>query len=75
MEKNVLDQPIKNCINTYENIQKITTGQEDNNRTDCLLDFNYFMKHYKMIAIDLSKQQAFDGDPKVNLFYFDVISV
>ena len=26
--------------------------------TDCLLDYNYFNKHYKMIAIALSKQQA-----------------
>ena len=28
------------------------------------LDFNYFNKYYKMIAIDLSKQQALDADPK-----------
>ena len=26
--------------------------------------YNYFKKHYKMIAIDLSKQQALDADPK-----------
>ena len=25
--------------------------------TSCLLDYNYFNKYYKMIAIDLSKQQ------------------
>ena len=29
-----------------------------------LLGYNYFKKHYKMIAIDLSKQQALDADPK-----------
>ena len=32
--------------------------------TDCLLDYVYFKKHYKMIAIDLSKQQAVDDDPR-----------
>ena len=30
----------------------------------CLLDYNYFKKYYKVIAIDLSKQQALDADPK-----------
>ena len=29
----------------------------------CLLDHTYFRKYYKMIAIDLSKQQALDADP------------
>ena len=32
--------------------------------TGCLLDYNYFKKYYKMIAIDLSKQQELDSDPK-----------
>ena len=54
--KNLFDQPIKNDIKTYENIQKITTGQEGDYTTGCLLDYNYFIKHYKMKAIDLSKQ-------------------
>ena len=29
-----------------------------------LLDYNYFMKHYKLIAIDSSKQRALDADQK-----------
>ena len=28
------------------------------------MDYNYFDDYYKMIAIDLSKQQALDADPK-----------
>ena len=32
--------------------------------TGCLLDYTYFKKYYKMIAVDLSKQQALDADPK-----------
>ena len=53
----------KNKI-TYENIRKITNGQEDDYTTGCLLDYTYFRDIYKMIAIDLSKQQALDIDPK-----------
>ena len=48
---------------TYENIRKLTTGQGDDYTT--VLVFNYFKKHYKIIAIDLSKQQALDADPKL----------
>ena len=29
-----------------------------------MLDYNYFKEHYKMIAIDLSKQQELNFDPK-----------
>ena len=62
--KNVYDQPIKNDKVTYENIRKIATGQGDDYTTGCLLDNTYFKKYYKMIAIDLSRQQALDADPR-----------
>ena len=62
--KSFFDQPINNMIKTYENIRKITIGQGDDYTTGCLLDYTYFKKYYKMIAIDLSKQQALDADPK-----------
>ena len=42
MEKNLFNQPIKLNIKTYVNIRKITTGQEDDYATGCLLDQNYF---------------------------------
>ena len=51
-------------IKTYENIRKITIGQGDDYTTGCLLVCTYFKKYYKMIALDLSKQQALDADPK-----------
>ena len=53
--KNVFDQPIKNDKVTYENIRKIAIGQGEDYITGCLLDYTYFKKYYKMIAIDLSK--------------------
>ena len=64
--ENFFDQPIKNNKVTYENIRKIATGQGDEYITGCLLDYPYFKDTYKMIAIDLSKQQALDADPRAN---------
>ena len=60
--ENFFDQPIKNNKVTYENIRKIATGQGDDYTTGCLLDYSYFVDTYKMIAVDLSKQQALDAD-------------
>ena len=54
-EKNLFDQLVKSDMRTYHNISKIETGQSNDYTTDCLLDYNYFNKHYKMIAIGLSK--------------------
>ena len=62
--KNVFDQPINSMAATYENIRKITIGQEDDYTTECLLDYSYFKNHYKMISMDLSKQQTLDADPR-----------
>ena len=45
-------------------LEHISTGQGDDNTTDFWLDFNYFKEHNKVIAIDLSKQQELDSDPK-----------
>ena len=62
--KNSFDQPINGMTKTYENIGKNATGQEDDYTTGCLLDHSYFKENYKMIAIDLSKQQTPDADPR-----------
>ena len=47
----------------HENIRKIATGKGDDYTTGCLLDHSYFKDYYKMIAIDLSKQQVLYADP------------
>ena len=60
------DQPIKNNKVTYENIRKIATGQGDDYTTGSLLDYSYFADTYKMIAEDLSKQQALDAAPRAS---------
>ena len=58
------NQPVKNNLITYDNIRKIVTVLGDYYRTGCLLDYNNFHNYYKMIVIDLSKQQALDDNPK-----------
>ena len=62
--KNFFDQPINSMTKTYENIRKIAMGQGDDYATGCLLDDTYFKENYKLIAIDLSKQQELDADPR-----------
>ena len=62
--KNFFDQPVKNDRVTYENIGKIATGPGDDYTTGCLLEHIYFKYYYKMIAVDLSKHQELDADPK-----------
>ena len=62
--ENFFDQSIKNNKITYDNIRKIAIGQGDDYTTGCLLDYPYFANNYKMIAVNLSKQQALDADPR-----------
>ena len=58
------DQSVKNDIRTYDNNGKIAIGQGDDYTTGCLLHYSYFEEYYKLIAIDLSKQQKLGADPK-----------
>ena len=58
---------IKDNKVTYENIRKIAIGKGDNYTTGCLLDYPYFKDIYKMIAVDLSKQQILNANPRANL--------
>ena len=62
--ENFFDQPIKDNKVTYENIRKIGIGSSDDYTTGSLLDYPYFKDNYKMIAVDLSKLQALDADPR-----------
>ena len=44
----------------------MATGLGDDYTTGYLLDYPCFKDSYKMIAVDLSKQQALDADPRAN---------
>ena len=62
--RNFFDQPINSMSRTYENIRKIATRKGDDYTTGCLLHYPYFKENYKMIAIDLSRQNELDADPR-----------
>ena len=62
--RKVFDQPINSMSKTYENIGKIATGKGDEYTAGCLLDYPYFKENYKTIAIDLSRQNELDADPR-----------
>ena len=38
-------------------------GKGEDYTTGSLSDFNYFDKHYELVAVDLSKQKELDADP------------
>ena len=48
------DVPVKNKEGGYERNIEISKGNDYT--TDNLLDYEYFSKHYTLIAVDLSKQ-------------------
>ena len=58
--RNFFNLPINSMSKTYENIRKIATGKGDDHTTGCMLDYPYF----KMIAIDLNRQNELDVDPR-----------
>ena len=62
--RKVFDQPINSMTKTYENIRRIATGQGDDYTTGCLLNYFYFKENYKLLTIDLSKQQTLNADPR-----------
>ena len=59
MEKVFYDIPGKNKEKTYEAIAEM--GRNNDYTIGNLLDYEYFLKHYKLIAIDLSKQTELEN--------------
>ena len=51
--QNSFNQPVKNDLR-----KQIAAMQGDDYTTGGLLNYPYFKEHYKMIELDLSKQQA-----------------
>ena len=62
--RNFYDNPIKSDIEKYRELKKVMIGKGEDYTTRSLLDFNYFEKHYKLVAVDLSKQIELDADTR-----------
>ena len=60
--RNFYDNPIESDIEKYRELKKVMIGKGEDNTTGSLFDFNYFDKHYKLVAVDLSKQKELDAD-------------
>ena len=43
---------------------KLKTESEQDYSIGCLLDYKYIKNHYKLIAVDLSRQKELDANPK-----------
>ena len=61
---NFYDNPIEIDIEKYRELKKVMIGEGEDYTTGSLLDYNYFDKHYKLVAVDLSKQKELDADPR-----------
>ena len=62
--RNFYDNPIENNIERYRELKKVMIGKGEDYTPGSLLDFNYVLKHYKLVAADLSKQKELDADPR-----------
>ena len=62
--RNFYDNPIERDIEKYRELKKVMIGKAEDYTTGSLLDYNYFDKHYKSVAVDLSKQKELDEDPR-----------
>ena len=62
--RNFYVNPIESDIEKYRKLKKVMIGKGEDYTTGSLLDFNYFLKHYKLIAVDVSKQKELDADPR-----------
>ena len=61
--RNFYDDIIENNIEKYRELKKVMIGNGEDYTTGSLLDYNHFNKHYKLVAVDLSKQKELDADP------------
>ena len=62
--RNFYDNAIESDIEKYRELKKVVIGKGEYYTTGSLLDFDYFKKHYKLVAVDLSKQKELDADPR-----------
>ena len=62
--RNFYDNPIESDIEKYRELKKVMVGKGDDYTTGSLLDSDYFNKHYKLVAVDLSKHKELGVDPR-----------
>ena len=62
--RNFYDQNINDSIR-YTELLKFTTGRSEDYSTGCLIDCDWYLKDFNIVAKDLSHQPVLNSDPKV----------
>ena len=64
--RNFYYQNVNNSNVRYNELLKMATGRSKDCSTGCLLDYDYYIKDFNIVGIDLSHQAVLDSDPKIN---------
>ena len=64
--RNFYDNPIESDIEKYRELKKVMIGKGEDYTTGSLLDYSYFKDHYKLVAVDLSRQKRIRCRSKSN---------
>ena len=62
--RNFYDQPTDDIIKQYGKVRKVSARQGNGYTTGWLLDYAFSKGNYRLIAVDLSKQNALYADPR-----------
>ena len=62
--RNFYDNPVENDVEKYRELNRVMIGKGEDYTKGSLLDFDYFKKHYRLVAVHLSKQKELDADPR-----------
>ena len=58
--RNFYDQKVNSSIVRYNELLKMKTGRSEDYSTGCLLDYDYYLKGFLIVGIDLSHQAVLD---------------
>ena len=64
--RNFYDQNVNSSIVRYNELLKMTTGRSEDYSKGCLLDYDYYIRDFSIVGIDISHQVVLDSDPKIN---------
>ena len=64
--RNFYDQNVNSSVVRYNKLLKMTTGRSEDYSTEYLLDYDYYIRDFNIVGIELSHQAVLDSDPKIN---------
>ena len=64
MEEIFMTKNINDSITRYNELLKLTTGKSEDYATRCLIDYDWYLKDFNIVAVDLSHQAVLDSNPK-----------